>query len=222
MVKLLGSTRFFGQLGISIAVIAGANLVSPALAQDRGSGFLTGGSGSEPMQTHYNDSTAPNTGGNSFNSSYGGNSYSPASNSNRPSFGGIPDAVRRVTQGHHGAMPNPATMQLAPGDPVAARQAEHQNILNQMRKHGASAGQMQTYREQTEDAPGTTYTNMGGIRVRNDGMTPGQALQNITHSGLMNTPISTDPHHYAQGTYGYYKTHGGTLNYADWLETQRH
>jgi hypothetical protein len=73
----------------------------------------------------------------------------------------------------------------------------------------------------TTDPPGTTYRMVNGIRVRNDGMTAGQALNNITNSGLMNTPINSDPRHYAQGTYGYYRGMGGTKNFGQWLNGER-
>lgn len=183
------SARLFLQFGLSVAVAAMA--MSVANAQDRGGSFMTagGGNGSDPIIVHYGDSDSNSTNSsNNHNNNSSNNSYGSSSNSfDRQGFGGMPDAVQRLTQGHHGAMPNPATMPLDSGDPVSARQAEHQNIINQMRKHGASEGRINSYREQTEDAPGTTYHMVGGLKMRDDGMTPGQALNNITHSGLMNT-----------------------------------
>jgi hypothetical protein len=118
-------------------------------------------------------------------------------------------------------MPNPATQQSQGG---MSAQAEHQRVVENMRRHGYSEDRIRAldpYIHQQADPPGTTYRTIGGIRVRNDGMTPGQALHNITTNGIMNTPISTDRNYYASGTYGYYRNHGGTRNYDQWLHGER-
>jgi hypothetical protein len=134
--------------------------------------------------------------------------------------GEIPLAVQRLTGAGHvrNAMPNPATMPLQGGE--SAQESEHQRVLNNMRAHGYSEARIKAvdpYIHQSE-APGTTYRNVMGIKVRNDGMTVNQAFNNIKNNGLMNTPISTDLNHYAPGTYGYYKTHGGRKTFGQWLD----
>jgi hypothetical protein len=115
------------------------------------------------------------------------------------------------------AMPNPAAQSCD-----SARQAEHQRVLNNMRRAGYSEDRIKAAQSYMPgDPPGTTYRMVNGIRVRNDGMTPGQALNNITNSGLMNTPINSDPRHYAPGTYGNYRGMGGTKNFGQWLNGDR-
>jgi hypothetical protein len=126
--------------------------------------------------------------------------------------------------GHHlpGAMPNPAYVQQDAGP--NARTAERERLIENMRKAGYSEERIKAasgYMGYQEDPPGTKYKMMGGLKVRDDGMTPEQALHNITTNGLMNTPISTDRNYYAPGSYGYYKTHGGTSNFDQWMHGQR-
>jgi hypothetical protein len=132
----------------------------------------------------------------------------------------VPPAVGNSIGGHlPSAMPNPANLPLQEGA-ASAQEAEHQRVLNNMRAASYSEERikaLEPYIHQS-DPPGTTYRNIMGIKVRNDGMTVDKALNNIKSSGLMNTPISTDPHYYQNGTYGYYRTHGGTKSYGQWLD----
>jgi hypothetical protein len=165
------------------------------------------------------------------NPSYPGSNY-PTSSPSASDDSNIPPAVRHLIGPRHlpSAMPNPATMPIPAATPNQGATpyeiqegAEHQRILNNMRRYGYSEDRIKAVDPYTHntDPPGTTYRMVNGIRVRNDGMTVDQAFNNIKTNGLMNTPISTDKDYYAPGSYGWYKTHGGTLPFAKWVEGQR-
>ena len=116
-------------------------------------------------------------------------------------------------------MPNPATMPFQGGE--SAQQAEHQRVLNNMRAAGYSEQRiraMDPYMHQAADPPGTKYKTIMGIKVRDDGMTVNQALNNIKYNGLMNTPIYATKDAYQPGEYGYYKGAGGKMNFGEWLD----
>jgi len=116
-------------------------------------------------------------------------------------------------------MPNPANQSFQGGE--SAQQAEHQRVMSNMRAHGYSEERikaMEPYMHQPDDPPGTTYRVVNGIKIPNDGMTVNQALTNIKTNGLMNTPIYADWEHYQPGTYGWYKGHGGTKTFSQWLD----
>ncbi len=185
-----------------------------------GSGFPSSVGGPSPSS---GGSSFPTSPANNFPSSFGSSSSS-SSGAGFPGGNGIPPAVQRLLgPGHHlqSAAPNPATMPFQGGE--SAQEAEHQRVLSNMRAHGYSEDRiksLQPYIHQ-EDAPGTTYRNVMGIKVRNDGMTFGEAFNNVKTNGLMNTPIETDQHAYVSGTYGYYRTHGGTKNFSQWMDGQR-
>jgi hypothetical protein len=158
--------------------------------------------------------------------------YTPGANQAMPSSpaysptagnGDIPPAVQRLIGAGHvrSAVPNPATTPFQSGE--NAREAEHQRVLNNMRAHGYSEARIKAaepYIHQSE-APGTTYRNVMGIKVRNDGMTVDQAFNNMKNNGVMNTPIYSNPNRYAPGSYGYYKGHGGTKTFGQWLDGAR-
>jgi len=141
------------------------------------------------------------------------------------SFNGFGSAVRGILgPGQHlpSAAPNPATMPFQGGQ--SAQESEHQRVVENMRRAGysnARIGAMDPYMHQPDDPAGTTYRTIGGIRYRNDGVTPGQALNNIINNGTMNTPIHADYHQYQPGTYGYYRGTGGTKTYGQWLNGDR-
>lgn len=168
----------------------------------------------QTMRTTYPNYSAPN--------------YIPGTNQTMPNYptynaqtGGnsdIPPAVRRLIGPGHlpSAMQNPATIPFQGGD--SAREAEHQRVLSNMRAAGYSEDRINGYNQQSSDPPGMTYRSVMGIKVRNDGMTAGQAFSNIKNSGLMNTPIHADPDYYQPGTYGYYRGHGGTKTFGQWLD----
>jgi hypothetical protein len=133
----------------------------------------------------------------------------------------IPPAVRNLTGSGHlpSAAPNPATMPFEGGE--SAREAEHERFVNTLRARGYSDERIRMVDPNPRDPPGTKYKMVNGIKYRDDGMTPQQALHNITTNGVMNTPISTDPNYYAPGTYGWYRAHGGQQNYDEWLHGSR-
>ena len=167
----------------------------------------------------YPNSTYPNP-------SYSNSTY-PSSNGWSSPAGGdsnIPPAVRNLIGPRHlpSAMQNPANVPFQGGE--SAQEAEHQRVLNNMRASGRYSEDriraMDPYIHQAEE-PGMTYRMVNGIKVRNDGMTVDQAFNNIKTNGLLNTPISTDPNYYAPGSYGWYKTHGGNLPFAKWVEGER-
>ncbi len=119
------------------------------------------------------------------------------------------------------AMQNPAAMPFQGGE--SAQESEHQRVLKNMRANGYSQDRinsLEPYTHQAEE-PGTTYRDVMGIKVRNDGMTVDQAFSNVKNNGLMNTPIYANPRAYQPGTYGYYRGMGGTKNYGQWLDGQR-
>lgn len=152
------------------------------------------------------NAVAPNGGGNYYNSPQ--------------NVGGAPNYA---SQHLPSAMPNPAYQTPASTVGMSPQEAEHQRVLSNMRRAGYSDGRinaMEPYMHH-QDAPGTTYRNVGGLMMRNDGMTPQQALHNVTSSGLMNTPISTDKNHYGGNEYGYYKNTGGRKTFDQWLHGER-
>jgi hypothetical protein len=208
-------------LRIGLSAMMLCSLATAALADD------------QTMRTFYPGASAPSNSAGQSSSPGAGASGSPAAtyvpvavpNFEAPPAdnSGVPPAVRRLTGSGHlpSAMPNPATQAFQGGQ--SAQDAEHQRVLDNMRRHGYSEDRiraMDPYMHQSE-APGTTYRMVNGIKVRNDGMTFGHALNNVTNSGLMNTPINSDPRHYAQGTYGYYRGMGGTKNFGQWLNGER-
>jgi hypothetical protein len=128
-----------------------------------------------------------------------------------------------VSTGHApGTMPNPAYMPTVDNSDGHLQKEEHQRRIDNMRRMGYSEDRIRSYDQQFNPSPalppGARLRKIGPITVIDDGSTPQQRLNNITHSGLLDTPISTDPHHYSSGTYGYYKTHGGTKGYGQWLD----
>lgn len=171
------------------------------------------------------------SGGNSYaggSNSYGGsgNNYSGGNNYGGSGGGGIRGAVGRFLGGPNGhlqsAMPNPATMPFQGGQSSA--DAEHQRVMENMRRAGYSDSRIKAldgYTHQAADPPGTTYRVINGIKVRNDGMTAGQAFENVINNGTMNTPIHADYRYYSKDEYGYYHNMGGKKTFAEWLKGQR-
>jgi hypothetical protein len=183
----------------------------------------------QTMRTTY-PNFGPSTNSSGQSPSYSGGSgsndrYAPNTPTDGGSgFGGVPSAVRRlIGPGHlQSAAPNPATMPFQGGQ--SAQDAEHQRVMENMRRAGYSDQRirsMDPYMHQGADPPGTTYRMINGIRVRNDGMTADQALNNVINNGTMNTPIHADYRQYQPGTYGYYRGQGGSKTYGQWLNGDR-
>jgi len=154
---------------------------------------------------------------------YNGNPYNGAPNgqySGAPGYHPNTYVPPMATQHAPGTMPNPAYMPMEDNRDGHLQKQEYQRLEETLRQRGYSEERIwQTVGQyHQEPPPGTKYKMMGGIKVIDDGLTPQQHLHNITHSGLFDTPISTDPHYYQPGTYGYYKTHGGTKGYGQWLD----
>ena len=174
---------------------------------------------SSPATPGFN-STAPVTNGAAPGAGYGqgSGSYVPGSGYGQGSGSYMPGAGH--TYHLPSAMPNPAYSGPQENN-AAAREAEHQRVLENARKAGYSQSRLNNipkFHERSDDPPGTKYRSFAGITVQDDGLTPAQRLHNITSNGVMNTPIHADKRYYSSGEYGYYKGSGGTMTYQQWLD----